>query len=87
MSQKSHKSSIDKPPIYVGEIIPKKYDYSEDKVVSHIKNQQSCRSGYALSAVGAIESAFSLVNSKIPALREQEIMGCTKKFKNFGCQG
>ncbi|KAF1743756.1 hypothetical protein MXB_736 [Myxobolus squamalis] len=87
MSPKSHKSFTNEPPIYVEDIIPIEYDYRDDKVISHVKNQYSCGSGYAFSAVAAIESAFALETGNIPDLSEQEILSCSKKYGNYGCDG
>ncbi|KAF1745422.1 hypothetical protein MXB_292 [Myxobolus squamalis] len=87
ISENALKSYQDVRPLFLEEIIPLKYDYRKYGVVSHVKDEYRCRSSYAFSAVGAIESAFAISTGILPDLSEQEIVSCSKKFGNNGCYG
>ncbi|CAO3625903.1 unnamed protein product [Cunninghamella blakesleeana] len=61
------------------------------RAVSGVRNQQSCGSQYAFSAVAAIESALMMKGNGESDLSEQELIDCTYgKYQynlNFGCGG
>ena len=55
-------------------------------MVSPVKDQGRCGSCWAFSAVGTLES-FSLMNGKSVNLAEQQLVDCSKKYGNAGCNG
>ena len=67
-------------------------DWFADGKVHAVKNQGSCGSCWAFSAVGAIESAFAISHeTEVPSLAEQQLVDCSKEDHegehNMGCNG
>jgi C1A family cysteine protease len=54
--------------------------------VSGVKNQGSCGSCWAFSAVAAIESTL-LINGRTELLSEQQLVDCSRAYGNQGCSG
>ena len=61
-------------------------DWTAKGMVSPVKNQGSCGSCWAFSAVGIMES-WSLMKGKSVNLSEQQLVDCSKKYGNQGCNG
>jgi len=61
-------------------------DWVADGKVSPVKNQASCGSCWAFSAVAAIESALLLVG-RSDTLSEQQLVDCSRSYGNQGCNG
>jgi cathepsin L len=61
-------------------------DWTQKNVVSPVKNQGNCGSCWAFSAVATLES-FALMNGKTAILSEQQLVDCSKKYGNDGCNG
>ena len=55
-------------------------------MVSPVKDQGQCGSCWAFSAVGTLES-FSLMKGQSISLSEQQLVDCSKKYGNYGCNG
>jgi len=64
---------------------PKEMDWSLKGVVAPVKNQGSCGSCWAFSAVGALESAYAIKTGNLVQFSEQELVSCDNN--DFGCQG
>jgi KDEL-tailed cysteine endopeptidase len=64
---------------------PAEVDWSAKGVVAPVKNQGSCGSCWAFSAVAAIESAYAIKTSTLVRLSEQELVSCDDN--DYGCQG
>ncbi len=59
-------------------------------MVTSVKNQGSCGSCYAFSAISAVESAYLMKNKKKYKsidLSEQQMVDCTTSLGNNGCNG
>jgi C1A family cysteine protease len=56
-------------------------------MVSGVKDQGSCGSCWAFAATGALESAFLLRDKTTQLLSEQNLVDCSRKYGNQGCDG
>ncbi|CAD8062692.1 unnamed protein product [Paramecium primaurelia] len=72
-----------------GKQVPVEVDLRKDGVVSDVKNQGSCGSCWAFSAVAALETALRQAGVKNVELSEQELVDCAVKdeFESEGCDG
>jgi C1A family cysteine protease len=61
-------------------------DWVAQGKVSPVKNQGSCGSCWAFSAVGVLES-WALFKSEVVNLSEQQLVDCSQKYGNEGCNG
>lgn len=61
-------------------------DWTISGKVSPVKNQGNCGSCWAFSAVATLES-FALFKSQVVDLSEQQLVDCSGKYGNQGCNG
>jgi len=67
--------------------LPSSVDWSNTSLyVTPIKNQGSCGSCWAFSAVGSTESAYAIATGTLNSLSEQELVDCDTSV-NAGCNG
>lgn len=55
--------------------------------VTPVKDQGECGSCWAFSATGAIEGLSKLAGSQIGNFSEQQLIDCSGKYGNMGCNG
>lgn len=71
--------------------LPAKIDWLTAGKVNAPKNQGSCGSCWAFSAIGAVEGVQAIVNNQLLNLSEQQLVDCSHDGpdgdKNQGCQG
>lgn len=67
--------------------LPASFDWRDFGSVSGVKDQKSCGSCYALSAMSAIESLLHIKTGKMIDLSVQEIIDCAGDFETWGCYG
>jgi len=67
--------------------IPNAIDWRQQGLVTGVKNQGRCGSCYSFSASGALEGAWAKARGTLPNLSESQIVDCSGRYGNHGCQG
>lgn len=65
---------------------PEAFDWRESGAVSPVKNQGTCGSCWAFSAVGNIEAVYKIKTGKTELFSEQQLVDCDKE-QDQGCSG
>jgi len=69
-----------------GDDLPSDVDWRTKGVVTPVKNQGSCNSGWAFSATGAVESVVAIQTGRLIGLSEQQLLDCSRE-RDEGCHG
>ncbi|NP_001312246.1 low-temperature-induced cysteine proteinase-like precursor [Nicotiana tabacum] len=70
----------------VGDSLPDSVDWREKGVLVGVKDQGSCGSCWAFSAIASVEAVNSIVTGDVISLSEQELVDCDTSY-NDGCNG
>jgi len=65
--------------------VPPAIDWRTQGAVTEVKNQGTCKGGYAFSTTGAIEGIWKIAGNNLVSLSEQQLISCSSAYGNRAC--
>lgn len=65
--------------------IPEHIDWRSKRIVTPVKDQESCSASWAYAAVASLEGQHALFSETLHDLSEQQLIDCSSDFGNEGC--
>lgn len=69
------------------EAVPDSWDWNIRGAVTPVKDQAVCGSCWSFGTSGTIEGAYFVKTGRLPKLSQQQMVDCSWKFGNNGCDG